>query len=314
MSHDQLWKDVLRTFFREFMELFFADVAARLDFGTVEHLDQEVFTDLPEGSRRQPDVVVKVQAHDGGAEIVLIHIEVQADRSAAVPARMWEYYSLLRLRRRVPVLPVVVYLAPGAGGLTSERHIERLWGRETLRFVYDAIGLPDLPAEEYLESPSVLAPALSALMGSNSTSRVIRKLRAYERMARADLDEARRWLLLYVVDKYIPLTDGETAELDRLLEPSSESEVKHMMLAYEERGMKKGLATGRIEGRIEGKTEGRTEGEKAILLRLMRRRFGQMGPDVVARVEAITDPELLGVLADRVLDAHTLADMGLPSA
>ncbi len=87
-----------------------------------------------------------------------------------------------------------------------------------------------------------------------------------------------------------------------------------MMLAYEERGMEKGLATGRIEGRIEGKTEGRTEGEKAILLRLMRRRFGQMGPDVVARVEAITDPELLGVLADRVLDAHTLADMGLPSA
>jgi hypothetical protein len=53
-------------------------------------------------------------------------------------------------------------LAPGAGGLTSERHIEGLWGRETLRFVYDAIGLPDLPAEEYLERPSILAPALSA--------------------------------------------------------------------------------------------------------------------------------------------------------
>ena len=87
-----------------------------------------------------------------------------------------------------------------------------------------------------------------------------------------------------------------------------------MMLAYEERGMKKGLATGRMEGRMEGKTEGRTEGEKAILLRQMQRRFGQIGPDVVARVEAITDPELLGVLADRVLDAHTLADMGLPSA
>jgi hypothetical protein len=69
--------------------------------------------------------------------------------------------------------------------------------------------------------------------------------------------------------------------------------------------MKKGLATGRMEGR--------TEGEKAMLLRLMRRRFGQVGPDVVARVEAITDPELLGVLADRVLDAHTLADMGLPN-
>jgi hypothetical protein len=51
-----------------------------------------------------------------------------------------------------------------------------------------------------------------------------------------------------------------------------------------------------------------------MLLRLMRRRFGQVGPDVVARVEAITDPELLGVLADRVLDAHSLADMGLPNA
>ena len=310
MSHDQLWKQLLETFFQEFMELFLPDVAARLDFGSVEHLDTEVFTDLPEGSRRQPDVVVRVRTDDGTTEIVLIHIEVQATRATDVPARMSEYYSLLRLRWRLPVLPVVVYLAPGAGGITQECHVERLWDRETLRFRYDAIGLPDLSAEEYLENPSILAPALSALMRSPGGSRALRTLRAYRRMARADLDEARRFLLLYVVDKYMALTDDESTELDGLLEPSSESEVTHMMLAFEERGMKRGLQ----QGMQQGITTGRTRGEQAVLLRQMQRRFGVLSPDVVARVEAIQDTNQLEALADRILDARTLADMGLPEA
>jgi hypothetical protein len=218
---------------------------------------------------------------------------------------MSEYYSLLRLRWRLPVLPVVVYLAPGAGGITQECHVERLWDRETLRFRYDAIGLPDLSAEEYLENPSILAPALSALMRSPGGSRALRTLRAYRRMARADLDEARRFLLLYVVDKYMALTNDEATELDGLLEPSSESEVTHMMLAFEERGMKRGLQ--------QGFSTGRTRGEQTVLLRQMQRRFGALAPEVVARVEAIEDLAQLEALADRILDARTLADMELPA-
>jgi hypothetical protein len=61
ISHDQLFKDLLRAFFREFMELFFPDAAARLDFSTVVFLDKEVFTDLPTGRQRLLHLVAQAQ-------------------------------------------------------------------------------------------------------------------------------------------------------------------------------------------------------------------------------------------------------------
>lgn len=35
MGHDQLFKEFLRAFFRDFLELFCPDIAVRLNFGTV---------------------------------------------------------------------------------------------------------------------------------------------------------------------------------------------------------------------------------------------------------------------------------------
>lgn len=49
MPHDQLFKELLQAFFREFMELFFADIAGRQDFSHLSFLDKELFTDLPKG-------------------------------------------------------------------------------------------------------------------------------------------------------------------------------------------------------------------------------------------------------------------------
>jgi hypothetical protein len=175
MPHDQLIKDLLRTFFREFVELFYPDVAARLDFGRVTFLDKETFTDLPEGSRREADLVAQVYTHDGEPEIVLLHIELQKQRRGTFPYRMFEYYALLRLRHKLPVFPVVAYLTPGAGGLVRETYNEDLFGDDILTFRYRAIGLPDLSADDYVASENPLAPALSALMRAGIMDAVTRK-------------------------------------------------------------------------------------------------------------------------------------------
>src|SRR2546427_576698 len=102
MPRDQLFKELLRSFFREFLELFFPAAAARLDFSRVEFLDREVFTDIPEGSRREPDLVARTYTLDGRPEIILVHVEVQAKVDRDFPYRMWEYYALLRLRFKLP--------------------------------------------------------------------------------------------------------------------------------------------------------------------------------------------------------------------
>ncbi len=77
MGHDQFFKDFFRAFFRDFLELFYPEISARLDFGTLRFLEQELFTDFPEGSLREADVVAELETRDGVKELVGVHIEAQ---------------------------------------------------------------------------------------------------------------------------------------------------------------------------------------------------------------------------------------------
>ena len=319
MKHDQLWKEVLLTFLREFLELFFPVVAECIDFNGIVPLDKEVFTDTPDGELREPDLVVQVRTKDGDTEFILIHVEVQAERRSDMPFRMWEYYSLLRMRKKAPVFPVVLYLAPGAGGITEEEYAERLFGMEIILFRYSAISLPDLPAEPYLELDNALAPALSSLMRSEGVDRVTRKLKAYERLSRAHLDEARGTMLMNVVDQYLVLNTLEQLELEQRIGRSEPEEVREMLTQWHERGrslgrqegIQEGIQAGIQAGIQKGIQEGIQAGKQETLLRLMRRKFGELPEGAVKTIRQITAGDSLDELADRVLDAKSLDDMRL---
>lgn len=178
MAHDQIFKDLLRAFFAKFLDLFFPRVAARLDLQQVAFLEKELFTDIPEGSLRETDLLAQVPRRDSEPELVLIHIEVESARRQAFRRRMFEYYALLRLRQKKRVFPVVVYLVPGAGGITVETYTERFFEddeQEILSFRYHCVGLPDLAADDYQELDNPLAPALSALMKPGALRRACRR-------------------------------------------------------------------------------------------------------------------------------------------
>jgi len=65
---------------------------------------------------------------------------------------------------------------------------------------------------------------------------------------------------------------------------------------------------GREEGKIEGKIEGRVEGERAIVLRLLNRRVGNLPDAVVSQIQSLS-VEQLEALGDALLDFSTLADL-----
>jgi hypothetical protein len=170
MDHDALFKEVLRTFFAEFMQLFFPEVSAQLDLSQVTFLDKELFSDLMDGIQREPDLIAQIRTKDGEPETVLVHTEVEGRRHSVIRSRMFEYYALLRWRFKLPVFPIVLYLSPGAGGLVTEQYVESLFGRDVTVFTYSAVGLPDLQSDDYQTEQNVLAPALSALMRRQAAS------------------------------------------------------------------------------------------------------------------------------------------------
>jgi hypothetical protein len=61
VDHDQRFKEMLREFFREFIELFFPAWVERIEFESLEWMTQEVFPDPPQGDRYAIDLLAKVR-------------------------------------------------------------------------------------------------------------------------------------------------------------------------------------------------------------------------------------------------------------
>ena len=59
ISHDLLFKQLITTFFYEFLELFVPKMAIHIDPESIEFLDKETFLNLKLGEVREADIIVK---------------------------------------------------------------------------------------------------------------------------------------------------------------------------------------------------------------------------------------------------------------
>jgi hypothetical protein len=62
IDHARLFKELLSTFFVEFIKLFLPYVLTYLKTDSVTFLDKEVFTDVTAGERYEADLFVQAQA------------------------------------------------------------------------------------------------------------------------------------------------------------------------------------------------------------------------------------------------------------
>src|SRR5262245_37524430 len=108
IDHDRIFKELIKTFFVEFVEMFLPDVYADLDQSSIEFLDKEVFTDVTSGEKHEVDLIVKARFR-GQDWFFLFHIEAQADNRTSFPRRMFTYFARLHEGHGLPVYPVVVF-------------------------------------------------------------------------------------------------------------------------------------------------------------------------------------------------------------
>ena len=208
------------------------------------------------------------------------------------------------------MFPIVVFLAPGAGGLVRETYTEVLLGETLLEFHYRAVGLPELPAEEYSESENPLAVALSALMKSADRSRPERKVQALRRLFEANLSAADRWVLSTVVDQYLMLSETEELEMSQYLQDRALPEAyKDWIFSWAKDAERRGIERG-IEQGIE---QGIERGQHKLVLGQIGRKFGAPSPAMVAAVESITDDDMLLDLIEKVARAEHIDDLGFPA-
>ena len=202
MDHDQLSKTILKAFFAEFLSLFVPEMAQHLALETAQFLEQELFTDLPQGKKQILDVVVKVKTVSGNPVELLIHIEVESGYPTDFPERMFTYFTVLRLRHHLLIVSIAVYLEKQGEGLWRELYQETVFSRSVVRFEHDAIGLPGLDAATYFTTGNPLAFAFAAQMKRGEWSKARLKYECLSHIVRCEVDAARKSLLIEWVQTY----------------------------------------------------------------------------------------------------------------
>src|SRR5438270_901520 len=274
-DHDQRFKTLLKEFFADFLRLFFAPWAERLDCRQVEWLDKEVFPDPPEGARHILDLVAKVPTRQAVPEqgsgeperwLALIHVEIESpDKVAPLRPRMFRSYVHLRAGHGLPVLPIGLYLRVGLQGIGVDVYEERFWELRPVRFEYLYVGLPALDAVEYVQGDNWLGVALAALMRIPHDRVAWLGAEALRRIHAAPLTDQQRFLLGECVHAYLPLDPAQEREFERLIATAPYQGAQAMNVTPYE----KGIAKGREEGREQGREQGREEGRRAILYSLV---------------------------------------------
>src|SRR3954451_15513155 len=108
MDHDRMFKQLLRTFFIDFLELFVPRVLEDLDQSTIEFIDKEIITDVASRERHEVDLLVKARFR-GQDSFFLIHVETQASSQEQFARRMFHYFARLFELYDLPIYPIVIF-------------------------------------------------------------------------------------------------------------------------------------------------------------------------------------------------------------
>jgi len=297
----------LQEFFEDFLWLFDPQTAAGLDFSTVVFRNAEAFTDLPRGERRTADLVAEVRTLAGEPELILLHVEVQREREAGFPARMWQYYAVLRQRDGLLVIPIAVVFYLAREAIAMEEYEEGVLGRVYLTFRYLQISLPLLAAEDYVAAERPLGVALAPLMRLPDTGRAARLSLYLACMRRinqgadsGELNDARAFLLWNMVNTYLPLSDDDRAELQARLTSRGDTTLETTELTYADRLLQR--------GHKEGREEGREEGYRESVRTAIQLRFTSVPAALDQALPAMSRDELTALLR-RVLTVQRVEDL-----
>lgn len=307
-GHDQLFKDLFEQFLPDFLSILVPDVRARLEKTSITFLKGESFSDQPRGERKTVDLLARIEASQASPQLVLVHVEIEAEAKNLPAARMHRYYMQLCLKHSEPILPLALFLAGGKGGIQQQVHQKSVWGVDVATFRFFALGLEKAEAEVFLERQEPLAWALTALMKPTKLKRWQIKLEALRRIAQAPVNELQQFLLLNIVNTYATLRGDDARCFDAALTSETQLEVKRMQLTWAD----KVEARGEARGKAEGKAEGKVEGLRSSILLLLEQRFGPLPESTVSRIQALESATALQSILVQVLKIADLQALVFP--
>jgi hypothetical protein len=263
----------------------------------------------------EPDRLMPLRLADSQVQILRYQVR-QWLQVHSSPARM----------RLSPVLPVVVYTGlrrwPAVGTLADliERGDEF---REVTPIVERPLffNLPELDAAKLERDGGLFGWVLRLFQERRSRAEEFEPLLArvvshLDRMPSAEQQRLVELLSYIRAMLYHERSEGEQRRLQQVMEQSVQSERTRQEVIEMGRTMadvliERGRKEGERKGELKGERKAGLQIRQQTLLRLLRRRFGDVLPDVVSAVESTGDVDRLDNWLDRLVTVQTLDELGI---
>ena len=212
LDHDRWFKELITTFFEEFILAFFPDVYEHLDFQHVTFLNQEVFTDVIKGDKRTVDLLVETKLK-GKNSLIIIHIEPQSTYQKEFNDRMFIYFSRLYEKYRLPIVPIAIFSYDKVKSEKNSFTIDFPF-KNVLSFQFFTLQLKQKNWRDFVKHPNPVALALLGKMGYEPEEKVRIKVEFLRMLVQLRLDPARQTLVHGIFEKYHKLSVNEEQQLN----------------------------------------------------------------------------------------------------
>ena len=303
-DYDSPWKEILETYFKEFMAFFFPVAHGEIDWGKgYEFLDKELQQIVREAEvgKRLVDKLVKVWTTFGDEIWVLIHIEVQSQYESGFEQRMFTYHTRIRDLYNRPVASFAI-LADENPNWRPSSYQSDLWGSRT-SFQFATVKLLDyrqnwdrIEASDNPFSTVVMAHLKTLETKDDVIERQRWQLSLAQRLYQQGYDRQSVINLLRFIDwlVYLPKVLEEDF-WNSLMTYQEEQKMQYVMSIErfaEERGIKKGIEQER----------------RTLIFRLLNRKFGTLSDEIRVRIQGLSMNQL-EKLGEALLDFDGLVDL-----
>ena len=302
IDHDQLFKQLLTTFFLEFLELFTPEFFATIDPNSLEILPQEYFTEIEVGDRKAMDVIIRVNllgrpnAPASSRVSVVINCEHQSSTEPDFQRRMFFYFAQLHRKYLQPVYPIALFSFDKPFRPEKNRYQVRVPGFQVMDFNFLTIQLNQLDWRTFLTQRNPVAAALMSKMKIDPADRPRVKVECLRMIANLKLDKARTFQLSGFIDNYLRLNSVEReqfqVEVDKIKLPKEREEVMEITTSWMEEGIVKGQESA----------------TRALAIRLLTKKVGNLSPELLAKVNGL-NLERVEALAEDLLDFKQVGDL-----
>jgi hypothetical protein len=306
------WKDIIEDFTEEFFSFYLPEMHAAIDFAQgVKFLDRELNEIVSDSDniRREADRLLEVYLKDGGAEWILIHIEVQSYRDRTFAERMYVYnYRIFDKYQRRPVS--IAVLTDGDRNFRPDNFRMEQFGCVT-DFSFPVIKLLDFDPEGLAPERNPFAVVTRVQLAKlrserNPDRRYSFRMELTKELYDRDYTKEQVIRLYRFIDYVLTLPKPKALEFKKELEEFEEGRKMPYVTSTEriarEEGVMQGITQGITEGMMRGINRGQLENAREAVLDILEVRFGKLAAAMQEKINSCGDlRKLKKVLRQAVL-------------